>query len=78
LNRDKLRQKQRITECIQFSCPHKNRCLILLGNDCIKQEGKRIPMWSMEKVRDLAEVKVNRMKAYWIEGGLTNDEGREF
>lgn len=51
MNKQKQKAKQKKSECFQAKCSYVGRCLVFNGSDCIKQDGKKIPLWRSGEAR---------------------------
>jgi len=51
---------------------------VLNGRDCIKLEGKKIPLMGIGEVRGFPEQSTHKMRPFWIEDGWVMNDERDY
>ena len=76
MNKEKKRQQQRNDECVRAKCPYvKGKCIVLLGKDCARLGGRRIPTQRLVNDFDppIKEEPTHGMRPYYSSDGWASD-----
>lgn len=75
MNRQKKIKQQRISECLKANCPYaRGKCIVLLGKNCSKLGGKRIPTQRLfNGFETIVEKLTHSMRVYYSTDGYASD-----